>query len=35
LSELSELWHPEEELAGIDIIEQDQRVLVTGLKAVF
>jgi len=28
LSELSELWQPEDELSGIDIIEQDQRVLV-------
>lgn len=27
LNELSELWQPEEELSGIDIIEQDQRVL--------
>ena len=28
LCELSELWQPEEELSGIDLIEQDQRVLV-------
>ncbi len=27
LSELAELWHPEEELSGIEIIEQDQRIL--------
>jgi len=28
LSELTELWEPEEELSGIEIIEQDQRILV-------
>ena len=28
LCELSELWQPEEELSGIELIEQDQRVLV-------
>ncbi len=28
LNELSELWQPEEELSGIELIEQDQRVLV-------
>ena len=33
ISELSELWQPEEELSGIEVIEQDQRLLVKHFKS--
>jgi hypothetical protein len=34
ISELSELWQPEDELSGIEVIEQDQRLLVKHLNHV-